>query len=54
MHLNISLWDGDRNVFVGEGRLGVSKTAEHFIAGLMKHAEALCAFVCPTINSYKR
>jgi len=28
--------------------------AYHFMAGLLHHAPALCAFAAPTVNSYKR
>lgn len=33
---------------------GLSATAYHFLGGLMKHAAALVATTCPTVNSYKR
>jgi len=34
--------------------MGLSKMAYQFIAGLLHHAPALCAFAAPTVNSYKR
>lgn len=34
--------------------LGCSKTAYHFIGGVLKHARALCAVTSPTVNCYKR
>lgn len=34
--------------------MGLSKMAYHFIAGLLEHGPALCAFCAPTVNSYKR
>lgn len=34
--------------------LGWSATTYRFIAGLMRHADALAAVVTPTVNSYKR
>ncbi|NJF26097.1 type I glutamate--ammonia ligase [Thermococcus sp. Bubb.Bath] len=52
MHLHISLWEGDENVFVGED--GLSETALHFIGGILRHARALAALTNPTVNSYKR
>ena len=33
---------------------GLSKLAYHFIAGVLRHASAICAVTCPTVNSYKR
>ncbi|MGM4895560.1 type III glutamate--ammonia ligase [Tardiphaga sp. 839_C3_N1_4] len=56
-HVHASLWstkDGS-NVFEDEsGELGLSKTAYHFIGGLVHSAEAVCAITNPTVNSYKR
>jgi glutamine synthetase len=34
--------------------LGLSRTAYHFLGGLIEHADALCAIGSPTVNSYKR
>ncbi len=33
---------------------GLSNLAYHFIAGVLKHAPAIVAVTCPTVNSYKR
>lgn len=56
-HVHASLWstrDGS-NVFEDEsGELGLSRTAYHFIGGLVHSAEAVCAITNPTVNSYKR
>ncbi len=52
MHLHISLWKDGENAFMGED--GLSETALHFIAGILKHAKALTALTNPTVNSYKR
>jgi len=56
-HMHTSLWstrDG-KNVFADkDGELGLSKTAYHFIGGVMHSAEAMCAISNPTVNSYKR
>ena len=52
MHLHISLWRDRENAFIGED--GLSETALHFIAGILKHAKALAAVTNPTVNSYKR
>ena len=58
-HFNMSLADLDtgRNIS-GDARdkrgCGLSKTAYQFLGGLRKHAEAIVATTCPTVNSYKR
>ncbi|MDZ7386636.1 MAG: glutamine synthetase, partial [candidate division KSB1 bacterium] len=31
-----------------------SQLAYHFMAGIIKHIRAMCAVLCPTVNSYKR
>ena len=55
MHTHQSLWKGDTNIFWDpEGYGKVSKTAMHYIGGLLKHAPALLAFCAPTTNSYRR
>lgn len=33
---------------------GMSKLSYQFIAGVLRHAKAICAVVCPIVNSYKR
>ena len=55
MHCHISLFTENGNAFYDESdKLGLSETAYHFIAGVMKHARANAAITNPTINSYKR
>lgn len=57
MHMHISISDGKTNLFADDGdtrRLGLSKLAYHFLAGLLTHAPAITAICAPTINSYKR
>ena len=54
MHIHISLWKGDKPLFAGEGYGGLSELAFHFVAGIIRHASALCAFTNPTTNSYRR
>src|SRR5438094_10531522 len=55
MHTHQSLWKGETNLFYESGGYGlVSKTAMHYIGGLLKHAAALLAFCAPTTNSYRR
>ena len=55
MHVHQSLFKNGENVFYDENdRLGLSKTAYHYIGGILKHARAIAAITNPTINSYKR
>jgi glutamine synthetase type III len=56
-HVHVSLWElaQGRNLFCDrDGALGLSRTAYHFIGGLLHHAESYCALTNPTVNSYKR
>ena len=56
-HVHLSLWDiaKNENLFRDRtGDLGLSRTAYEFMGGLLHHAEALCAFTNPTVNSFKR
>lgn len=56
-HAHISIWDteGDNNLFINtEDSLGLSRTAYHFLGGILEHAESMCAILNPTVNSYKR
>ena len=54
MHVHQSLWKGGEPLFAGDGYAGVSQLCLYYIGGILKHAPALCAFVAPTTNSYKR
>ncbi|MEL7122091.1 MAG: type I glutamate--ammonia ligase [Bacteroidota bacterium] len=55
MHVNMSLMKGGKNLFYETNRYAdLSKLAEHFIAGILAHAPALCAICNPTTNSYRR
>ncbi|MYE67596.1 MAG: type III glutamate--ammonia ligase [Acidimicrobiia bacterium] len=59
LHVHASLWsaDGDEPLFEGHEDprgLGLSPLAYGFVAGLLAHATALVAVLCPTVNSYKR
>ncbi|GAN78129.1 type III glutamate--ammonia ligase [Acidisphaera rubrifaciens] len=54
-HAHVSLWQDGRNAFADPaGELGVSSVGYHFLGGIVAHAEALCALLAPTVNSYKR
>lgn len=54
MHCHQSLWKGGQPLFAGNGYAGLSDMALWYIGGILKHANALCALVAPTTNSYKR
>jgi glutamine synthetase len=57
MHTHVSLTNEKKaqNLFYDpKGSYGLSKTALHFIAGILVHAKALVAVTSPSVNSYKR
>ncbi|HOC30301.1 MAG TPA: type I glutamate--ammonia ligase [Treponemataceae bacterium] len=55
MHLNLSLSDKTGNAFADPSdENGLSQTAYHFIAGVMKHIKGITAVTNPLVNSYKR
>jgi glutamine synthetase len=60
-HFNMSLYDlkSKRNVFACDPAedprgLGLTAIGYHFIGGVLRHGQALCAAFAPTVNSYKR
>jgi glutamine synthetase len=54
-HLHISADRDDDNAFADRNDPdGVSDELRRFTAGVLAHAPALMAFVCPTINAYRR
>jgi glutamine synthetase len=59
LHMHSSLWDAESGaeLFADPAdprELGLSAMAYHYIGGLIAHAPALAAVLCPTVNSYKR
>ncbi len=55
MHVNMSLFRGARNAcFDAKDRLHLSKTAKHFLAGILRHAQELTLVLNQWVNSYKR
>lgn len=55
LHCHQSLWSGGSPLFYDEsGYAGLSRTARHYIGGLLHHAPSLLAFTNPTVNSYRR
>lgn len=55
-HHNVSLWDGDTNVFEDplQSTLHVTDIARWAIGGLLHYSAAAMAVMAPTVNSYKR
>jgi len=54
MHTHQSIWKNGKPLFAGDKYGGMSEMAMHYIAGILKHAAAICAFTNPSTNSYKR
>lgn len=55
MHCNMSLFkDGENAFYDAKGEEGLSETAYHYIAGILKYAREAAAITNPIINSYKR
>jgi len=54
MHFSGGLWAGEKNVFYDPETKGLSAVGRHWAAGLIKHAAALTALLCPTVNCYRR
>lgn len=53
LHLELTARSGGEDVFSFErGRL--SNLAQHFIGGLLEHADGMCLLLNPLVNSYKR
>jgi glutamine synthetase len=54
-HMHVSLWKDGANVFEDAGsHHGLSSLGLNFIGGIINSADALAAFLNPTVNSYKR
>ena len=55
-HHNISLWRGNTNVFLPEGKdvQMPSKIGLYAIGGILEHMAALTAITASTVNSYRR
>ncbi len=57
MHVHQSLMgleDGENKFYDPEGTYNMSKLAQSYIAGQIKHIKAINALTNPTVNSYKR
>lgn len=56
-HIHISLWDGDKNAFVGDQAFGPvqgSDIFKWFLGGWIANVADIMPFYAPTVNSYKR
>jgi glutamine synthetase len=57
-HYNMSLADESGTNLFAEAddprSCGLSTLGYQFIAGVLRHADAICAVIAPTVNSYKR
>lgn len=54
-HMHVSMWRAGQNAFEDAGApQGLSPLALNMIGGLIHSADALAAFLNPTVNSYKR
>jgi glutamine synthetase len=55
LHIHQSLFKDDKNIFFDKNNSNyLSKTAEHYIAGLLKHCNEFFVVTNQRINSYKR
>jgi glutamine synthetase len=55
-HHNLSLWNGEENVFADptQSALHLTETARHALGGLLTHSRSMLAMLAPTVNSYAR
>lgn len=58
-HFNMSLADAKTGANLFETThdprgCGISKLGYQFVAGILRHAPAICSVIAPTVNSYKR
>ena len=54
-HMHVSMWRGGENSFVDhQSETGLSALGLAFIGGIIHSADAMAAFLNPTVNSYKR
>ncbi|MBU6257139.1 MAG: type III glutamate--ammonia ligase [Burkholderiales bacterium] len=57
LHFHMSMGQARRNLFEDKGDrrgMALSELGYQFMGGLMRHAAALTALCCPSVNSYKR
>lgn len=54
MHVHLSFWKDNENLFAGDKYAGLSQTALYYIGGILKHVNSLLAFTSPLTNSFRR
>jgi glutamine synthetase len=55
MHVNMSLFKGERNAFFDpKARYHLSRSARHFLAGILTHVQEITLVLNQWVNSYKR
>lgn len=55
MHVHQSLFRGDKNSFFDKrGKFNLSRVAQHYIAGILRHAPEMAAVTNQWVNSYQR
>ncbi len=55
MHTNMSLFKDGKNIFFDQNdKIGLSKEAYSFVAGILHHVKGFTAITNPLVNSYKR
>lgn len=57
MHIHLGLFDpktGKNHFYDSKSYGHISQKCRYFIGGILEHAQALCAVVAPSVNSYKR
>ena len=54
LHMHLSLTDASGKALFAGGGVALSGAGQHFVAGMLHHADALAAICAPTVNSYKR
>ena len=54
MHCHQSIWKGSTPLFMGKEYAGLSKTALHYIGGILKHAKAINVLFRTTTNRLQK
>jgi len=54
IHVSLHKLGNEENLFKGDGALGMSDLAYHFMGGVITNADSTCSLYCPVVNSYKR